>query len=131
MLRNTFRRKADDPRAVMDAFIRSLRRKPEFFTSGEPIDSPMLNMLLRHVGQALLGCPVRLANAMLFRLPDDSFIHGIFTLNDRLANVIYFEDIAGGIVGLVENDITHFVRFMGGSAPAPAAPTPMGGPHVN
>jgi hypothetical protein len=111
--------------AVFTYFLDHFGEDPEFIAQGERTDSPFLEAVLAEVGKELFGKAVRVADVLLTRLPEHGFIHGACTLDGRLANVLYFEDVCTGLLAIIAsftaND-TKLVRFSG--RPLQGAPVP-------
>jgi hypothetical protein len=103
---------------VWTFFLDHFGEKKEFMALGEPAgDQPFLMEVLAHVGKELFGGDeVRVSNMILVRLPEYNFIHGGGVLNTKLCNVIYFEDIAQGILAIPWSwhpSETKLIRFRG------------------
>jgi hypothetical protein len=72
------------------------------------------------VGKQLFGKSVSVTDFLLTRLPEHQFVHGGGTLNGKLANVLYFEDIHIGLLAVVMSATpsdTKMVRFTGQPMP--------------
>jgi len=113
---------------VWSFFLDHFGEKPEFMALGEPAgDQPFLMAVLGQVGQQLFGGDeVLITNLVLVRIPEYHFIHGGGVLNTKLCNVLYFEDIAQGILAIpwtLEPSETKFVRFRGQPLRPPYKPS--------
>jgi hypothetical protein len=105
---------------VVNYFFDHFGEDPAFIALGERAESPFLEAMLETVGQELFGKKVQAGNLLLTRLPEQGFIHGGGTLEGKLANVLYFEDIQMGVLTVVmsmqPND-TKLIRFTGKPMP--------------
>ncbi len=94
---------------------------PEFIALGDRADDPFLEAVIDQVGQQLFrGKAARVDNLLLTRLPEHGFIHGGFTLNGRLGNLFYFEDVRLGLMAVVMSvapSDTKIMRFTGKPMP--------------
>jgi hypothetical protein len=105
---------------VMNYFFDHFGEDPDFIALGNRADDPFLEAVFEQVGEQIFGGRVRVGNLLLTHLPEHQFIHGGFLLNDRLANVIYFEDIHMGLMAVVWSVVpaeTKMVRFSGRPLP--------------
>src|SRR5262245_19566334 len=81
---------------VWQYFFDQFGEDPAFIALGERTEHPFLEAILVQIGKEMFGHEVDLADVLLTRLPEQEFVHGGLTLDGRLANVIYFEDIQVG-----------------------------------
>jgi hypothetical protein len=92
----------------------------EFMGLGERAHHAFLEAVLVQVGEALLKRKVTLSGFLMNRLAEQQFIHGGGLLNDKLANVLYFEDIQKGLLAVVVSvspSETKMIRFTGRPLP--------------
>src|SRR5207249_857407 len=102
--------------------------KPEFIALGERIRHPFLEATIAQIGGEIFPGDVVVTNLLLTRVPGHDFVHGGCTVNGHLANVIYFEDVALGLLAVCmppPSAETRLARFSGRRMPRP------GGPSVN
>jgi hypothetical protein len=102
---------------VWDFFLTHFGEGPEFIALGQRGSDEFLDTVLRQVGQQLFGRKVRIADAMLTRLPEHGFVHGTVLLEGRLTSALYFENIHKGMLAILagpgDPPETKFVRFTG------------------
>jgi hypothetical protein len=100
---------------VVNYFFDHFGEDPEFIGLGEATRHPFLESVLAEVGRQMFGNQVAIMDMMLTRLPDRHFIHGGGVLNGRVATVLYFEDIAVGLVVVASSTSkeTKLARFTG------------------
>jgi hypothetical protein len=106
---------------VWEYFMDHFGEDPDFIALGDATHDPFLEAVLSHVAKGLFGRQVSSADFLLTRLPEHQFLHGGGTLNGRLANVLYFEDIRMGLLAVVTSvqpSETKMVRFSGRPMPA-------------
>jgi hypothetical protein len=111
---------------IWEYFFDQFGEDPAFIALGERTRHPFLETVLEQVGRQLFGKPVTVAKLLLTRLPEQQFLHGGCTLNGKLANVIYFEDIHMGLLAVVLSvtpSDTKMVRFTGQPMPANWSPS--------
>jgi hypothetical protein len=107
---------ADQFETVWRYFLDHFGEDPAFIALGEKTTDPFLEAVFGEVGRQLLGRPVEVNHVRLIRLPDHGFIHGGAVLGDRLANVLYFEDVRVGMLGVlwsVARGEMKYARFQG------------------
>jgi hypothetical protein len=92
---------ADDFGTVWKYFLDHFGEDPAFIALGEPASEPFLEAVFAEVGRQLVGRPVTVRNLRLIRLAEQGFIHGGALLDGRPANVLYFEDVRVGMLGVV------------------------------
>ena len=111
---------------VWEYFMDHFGEDPDFIALGDRARHPFLEAILAHVGKGLFGRQVSLADFLLTKLPEHQFLHGGGTLDGRLANVLYFEDIQMGLLAVVvslDPSETKMVRFSGRPMPANWSPS--------
>ena len=94
----------------MDHFGQSL----ELMTFGEPLPDTTFIDVLELIGSQVIGRKARISQSFLLRVPEQTFVHGFFTLGDHIASVFYFEDIEKGLAafgGLESEGPSQFMRF--------------------
>jgi hypothetical protein len=97
-------------------FLDHFGEDPAFMGLGDRAESPFLEAVFKQVGHQLLGRPVAVTQLLLTRLADRNFLHGACMLAGTLATVVYFEDIAVGLLAMVspkEPGLMHYARFSG------------------
>ncbi len=111
---------------VWEYFFDHFGEDPAFIALGDRARHPFLEVVLEQVGRQLFAQPVTVANLLLTHLPEQQFLHGGCTLNGKLANVIYFEDIHMGLLAVVMSlapTDTKMVRFTGTPMPPDWSPS--------
>ena len=111
---------ATDFNEVSTFFFDHFGDNPDFIALGERVEDDFLESVLLQVGTQLFAGPIVLERLLLTRLAEHGFIHGGFTLNGRLGNVIYFEDVRVGLIAVVLSvspSETKLVRFTGKPVP--------------
>ena len=119
---------ADDFRTVWEYFLDNFGEDPAFIALGEPTEQPLLEAVFAGVAQQLFQRPVAVRHLRLIRLPQEGFIHGGAVLEGKPANVLYFEDVQVGMLGVVWSVAPgemKYARFSGRPA------RPGGEPSVN
>jgi hypothetical protein len=111
---------------IVSHFFDHFGDHPEFIALGERAEHPLLEAIIGQVAAQMFGRPVSLDNFLLTRLPEHQFLHGGGTLEGKLANVFYFEDIQMGAMAVVWSlspNETKFVRFSGKPMPKGWSPS--------
>jgi hypothetical protein len=111
---------------VWEYFFDHFGEDLEFIAQGERARHPFLEAVLTQVGREMFGKPVRLTNLLLTRLPEHQFFHGACSLDGKLANVMYFEDIQVGLIAVAASfapSETKMARFTGRRMPMPGSPS--------
>jgi hypothetical protein len=101
---------------VMNYFFDHFGEDPEFIALGEPTRNAFLEGVLAEVGLQMFGNQVAVMDLLLTRVPGRHFIHGGGALNGRMLTLLYFEDIAVGLVAVVAAAApadTKLARFTG------------------
>jgi hypothetical protein len=86
---------------------------------GETCKAPQLEAIVAHLAERVIGKATPVNQMLLIRLPEQRFIHGALILGGRMANLIYFEEIGVGLLGIVmsaQGD-NQVIRFTTGAAP--------------
>jgi hypothetical protein len=98
---------------VWDYFLTNFGENPEFMVLGEPARSPLVEAVIPQVAQEVFRKKVPVGNLRLTRLSEQQFLHGAFTLDGKLATVIYFEDLGVGLLIIVLSfpGDTRLLRF--------------------
>jgi hypothetical protein len=119
---------ADEFGTVWKYFLDHFGEDPAFIALGEPTEQPFLEAVFAEIGRQLLGRPLTVSRLRLIRLPEEGFIHGGAALDGKPANVLYFEDVQVGMLGVVWSlapGVMKYARFSGRPMP------PLGKPSVN
>jgi hypothetical protein len=101
---------------VFNYFFDHFGENASFIALGERVDDAFLEAVIRQVAGELFPGEVQLQQMLLTRLPEYGFIHGGFTVNGCLGNVLYFEDIRTGLLAIVTSFFpseTKLARFTG------------------
>jgi hypothetical protein len=103
---------------VWNYFMTHFAEVEGFMDLGENYSSPALEAIVAQLAQ-VIGAPTPVSEVMLIRLPGQRFVHGAAMLGHRLANLIYFEDIGVGLVGIVmsASGENRVIRFTTGTTP--------------
>src|SRR5262245_65306952 len=107
---------ASDFTEVWSYFFTHFGEDGEFIQQGERAEHPFLEALLVQLGAESFGRKIAISNLLLTHLPAHCFIHGGFTIEGRLGNVIYFDDIQTGLIAVIMSHApseTKMVRFAG------------------
>lgn len=104
---------------VWDYFMTHFAEARGFIDLGENYSSPALEALLAQLAQQVIGASTPVSQVMLIRLPEQRFVHGAATVGRKLANLIYFEDVGVGLVGIVmsASGENRLIRFTTGTDP--------------
>ena len=104
---------------VWDYFMTHFAEADGFMDLGENYSSPALEAILAQLAQQVVGPATPVSQMMLIRLPEERFVHGTAMLGRKLANLIYFEDIGVGLVGIVmsASGDNRVIRFTTGTNP--------------
>jgi hypothetical protein len=114
---------------VWDYFLTNFAENPAFMAEGARTEISFLQGLLQVVAGQLFPGGAELDNLLTIRLGEHGFVHGGCTVNGRLLNFFYFEDIQTGMLAVVMGfspPDTKMVRFSGRMMPRPP-----GEPSVN
>jgi hypothetical protein len=117
---------ADNFGKVWEYFLDHFGEDPAFIALGDRASDPFLEAVLAEVGKQLFHRDVTVSDLLLTRLPEQEFLHGGCTLNGRLANVLYFEDVHTGLLAVVMSLApadTKLVRFSGRPKPRNLGPS--------
>jgi hypothetical protein len=100
---------------VINYFFDHFGEDAEFIGLGEATRHAFLESVLAEVGRQMFGNQVAIMDLLLTRLPERHFIHGGGTLNGRVVTVLYFEDVAVGLVAVASpsSKETKLARFTG------------------
>jgi hypothetical protein len=100
---------------VINYFFDQFGEDPEFIGLGEATRHTFLESVLAEVGRQMFGSQTAIMDMLLTRLPEKHFIHGGGILNGRVATVLYFEDVAVGLVAVASpiSKETKLARFTG------------------
>lgn len=113
---------------IFTYFLDHFGENPDFIALGQEVRHEFLEQVYLQVGQQLFGKPVPLTDILLKQLPEYHFYHGGGCLGGKVANVLYFEDVCVGLLGVMWSfsaTETKFARFKG----RPLTPPPV--PSVN
>ena len=107
---------------VINYFFDHFGEDAEFIGLGDATRHAFLESVLAEVGRQMFGNQVAIMDVLLTRLPEQHFIHGGGVLNGRVATVLYFEDIAVGLVAVASpsSKETKLARFTGKPLKHPA-----------
>jgi hypothetical protein len=111
---------ATDFGEVVTYFFDHFGDHAEFIALGERCEHPFLEAVFSQVGGQLFERAVKVSHVMLTRLAEQGFIHGTVHLENKLATVLYFEDIQKGLLSVlwsVSPSETKLVRFTGRPMP--------------
>jgi len=100
---------------VINYFFDHFGEDTEFIDLGEQTRHAFLESVLAEVGYQMFGSRVAVMDLLLTRVPGRYFIHGGGILNGRVATVLYFEDIAVGLIAVASASSaeTKLARFTG------------------
>ncbi len=100
---------------VINYFFDQFGQDAEFIGLGDATRHPFLESVLAEVGRQMFGNQVAIMDMLLTRLSEQHFIHGGGVLNGRVATLLYFEDIAVGLVAVASpsSKETKLARFTG------------------
>ena len=105
---------------VWDYFMTHFGESDAFMALGETHASRPLERILAQLAHQVVAHSTPVNRVMLIRLPEQQFIHGTAMLGRKLANLIYFEDVGVGLVGIVLSSTTgenRLIRFTTGTKP--------------
>jgi len=111
---------------IFTYFLDHFGEDPEFIDQGECVRNEFLEQMYLQVGLQLFGRPVALTNMLFKHLPEHHFYHGGACLGGKVANVLYFEDVCVGLLGVmwsVSPGETKFARFKGRPLTPPPKPS--------
>jgi hypothetical protein len=88
---------------------------PKFMDLGKKVKNIKIKTIVEKVSQEILAqADARVTNFMIIELAKYGFIHGAFTIGNRLGNLIYYKEIDTGMVVIAPrqgSDVTLFGRF--------------------
>ena len=94
-------------------YFLDLAMEPEFIAAGEPCSSPELESTLELVGRQVYGKPkVRIEDGRWLALREYDLVHGVCTIERRLASAVYFPGLKMGVSGFQKSGANLvFSRF--------------------
>jgi hypothetical protein len=92
---------ATDFSEVFHYFLDHFGCDPDFIALGERTESPRLVTIIAQAAGQMFGKPVTPTDVLFARLPEQGFLHGRCVVVDKVANVIYFEDIHTGLLAVI------------------------------
>lgn len=103
---------AKDFAGFWNSFFDDFVQNPDFMEMGQPVQSASIESLVHRVGERMFQQPVKARDFMLFFVPDAHLIHGMFAVEDCSGNILYFDEIDMGLMGVVHpGGQTDFARF--------------------
>ena len=99
-----------DFQKTMNAFF-DIAEQPGFLDHGHRVNQPRLRTVVELVGSQLFKKP-KLENLLPVKIEAYHFVHGGGTLNGRMMNFFYFEDIDCGLMAVMMDSTTaQFARI--------------------
>jgi len=98
----------------------------EFMQMGRSFQDPVLDNFIAGLGQQWFKTNLIRIDQQFCQIPGSSFVHGICWINNRQANVIYFDDIKVGLVVLLptgRDEMMEYGRFTGRELPPGSVPS--------
>ena len=117
--------KASDISSAYEYFLDHFGEDPEFLKIGKRTQSPELEAFALAIGQQLYGKQCVVRNMLIERIPNTPLIHGVCRIHNHNANLLYFDDVKVGVIGIMParmGDKTQFCRFSGQAIPPEGAP---------
>ena len=108
--------RAENFNEVWEYFFDHFSDNPAFMNMGKKTQSSLLRTILEEVGERLFRQKVKVTNMMLTEIPQHHFVHGACFVQNRLASVLYFEDIKVGMLSILSSAQKHevsMIRFTG------------------
>ncbi|HZL36059.1 MAG TPA: hypothetical protein VFC78_12155 [Tepidisphaeraceae bacterium] len=105
---------AKDLAAPFRYFLDHFGEDPAFLDMGRRVQNPVLEALLSAVAGQMAPGANAVRDLLLIELADHGFIHGNCRFHGRNANLLFFTDIAVGIVAVSPprpGDATNYCRF--------------------
>jgi hypothetical protein len=99
---------------VVDYFFTNLtERSPAFMQAGKRAKHPLIRKTVELIGTQILQKEVTVSHLILLKLSKYHFYHGSCFIEGNMCNILYFEDIDMGMVGIsnLSSDYVHFTRF--------------------
>ena len=102
---------ASDFRAPLNYFFEHFSNNPQFIKSGKLIQHELIQQVVEKVGEQLFGVG-EVQNMWLSEIETHQFIHGTCLVNGHVVNILFFDDIDMGLLGIVmEEDKIMTARF--------------------
>jgi hypothetical protein len=115
---------------VVNYFLDHFGESPEFIALGQQARHPFLEAVAAQVFAKIFPGSEVVAQLLLTRLPEHQFIHGGCTVNGCFGTILYFEDVAVGLLMVTGPPLggeTKMARFTG----KPAIPRMIAKPSLN
>jgi hypothetical protein len=98
----------------MEAFFDIIDANPGFMSQGKSVQDPFLEKLVGQVLAQFIQPPIMVDDSRLIKIEEYHFIHGSWIVNLRMIALIYFEDIAKGLIAMPEDHPNmKYIRFTG------------------
>lgn len=101
-------------RDVVDYFFTNLtERFPAFMGAGKRAKNPLIRKTVELIGNQVFQKKVTVSYLILLKLSKYRFYHGSCFIEGKMCNILYFEDIDMGMVGIsnLSSGEVHFTRF--------------------
>jgi hypothetical protein len=92
---------ATDFKDVIGFFLDHLINHPEFIKAGSRTKNPMVRDTLKMIFKQLFKEEINMTHLLLLHIKKHKFYHGTCFANGNLANILYFEDLDVGMVGVL------------------------------
>ena len=115
-----------DFKKVWEYFLDHFGEDSEFTELGAPQKNKPLEFLITQVAASMFGKKVKLENVLFVHLPEHGFVHGACSIEGKMSNLIYFEDVQVGILCVVysfRTSETRFARFSAAMMPPGWSPS--------
>ncbi|MCV6637362.1 hypothetical protein [Candidatus Albibeggiatoa sp. nov. NOAA] len=104
--------KATDFRDPLNYFFDHLSASREFVEKGERIEHSLIEQVIAQVGQQLFGTQAQVDKLLLSEIEEYQFIHGTCFVSGHVVNILFFNDIDMGLLGIaMEDDKIMTARF--------------------
>lgn len=86
--------------AIWSFYMDNFADAPEFIELGEPKYNEYLDAVIHKTSQQMFGRAIKITGFFPIYIPQYSFFHAPFWVEQRIGGVIYFEDIKIGLIAV-------------------------------
>jgi hypothetical protein len=111
---------------IFEYFMDYFGENEKFMRKSQPTRHDLLENTMTSVLRNLLGERAGISQFMLLAAPGTPFIHGGCLTGGKMANVLYFDDIQTGVIGIFSfppGGMTQYSRFRLQQLPPEAVPS--------
>ena len=115
---------------IADYFFSNLAEHPRFLDVGKPKHDPMVEAIIKNIGNSIFRKEVPVTQLMLIHIAEQDFYHGPCMINGKMTNVFFFKGDDVGMLSIVMNmqtgETSHirFTSILAGNADDPVFVSP-------